>query len=254
MRQITQDLDRSTTQLGLPPPGALELIDGDRVVGWVKNNRVGFLGFGSADEAAHAAWVAYRTMSRRLARRTGARPVPIDVEPLAIHRSGDLEMIAASGREFARLVRFAPEDGEGSPNVGFEITVPSVQAELDVRAKAYAMYRTIRKSGIAWEMWRRIPAAPRERPQAATGERPRDEAPSALGFASKSLLAGFVIVFAIVLLLTMPTTVLVPLALVLGTGFVAGGALILADRWTENRKDDTSRMKTDGIQYAEVSR
>ena len=73
-------------RLALPPPLDLDLVDAGRAAGWIADNAVGFRGFGDETEAAHAAWVAHRTIARRLARTHGTRPVPVDIEPLAIQR------------------------------------------------------------------------------------------------------------------------------------------------------------------------
>ena len=52
-----------------PPPVPrndfpLDLLDGDRVVGWITPATIGFTGFATETEAAHAAWVAYRALAR----------------------------------------------------------------------------------------------------------------------------------------------------------------------------------------------
>lgn len=136
--------------MSLPPPAVMEfdLLDGDRVVGWVKGSAIGFQGFGTATEAAHAAWVAYRTLSRALARRRGERPVPIDIEPLALAREGERETILASGRAIATLLR-----RNGDESFAFELDVPEPIDTLGMRSLAYRLYRTLRKSGLRWALW-----------------------------------------------------------------------------------------------------
>src|SRR5690349_10317210 len=84
---------------------AADLMDGDRVVGWASGRTVGFRGFADEHEAAHAAWVAYRTLARRVARRRGTRPVPIDTVPLRLVWCDGREVILASGRVVATLIR-----------------------------------------------------------------------------------------------------------------------------------------------------
>ena len=140
--------------LALPPPLELDLIDAGREVGRITGDVVGFRGFADEVEAAHAAWVAYRTLSRRLARTHGTRPVPIDTEPLAVQRRGDEELILASGRPIAVLVRPGVDSASGPDSFGFEIRVPQPADELRVRAMANLMYRTLRKSGLRWALWR----------------------------------------------------------------------------------------------------
>lgn len=153
---LRPETDRSTNDLGLPPP-AFELTDGDRVVGWIAGPAMGFLGFGSEIEAAHAAWVAYRTMARRRARRDGSRPVPIDSEPLSLALRGDEAVILASGRPIATLVRPGEGSRSGQDAFGFEIRVPPPASAPDVRAMTHLVYRTLRKSGLRWALWQ--PAA-----------------------------------------------------------------------------------------------
>jgi len=146
-------------RLALPPPLELDLVDAGRTTGWIADNAVGFRGFGDETEAAHAAWVAHRTIARRLARSHGGRPVPVDIEPLAIQRVDGKEMILASGRPMASLVRPGPDTRSGVDSFGFELLIPTPLTELEARAMAYLVYRTLRKSGIRWAMWR--PDAPR---------------------------------------------------------------------------------------------
>ena len=144
----------SSEHLGLPPPLELDLVDAGRTVGWIASDTVGFHGFAGEEEAAHAAWVAHRTLARQIARTHGGRPVPVDTEPLSLQRSGERELILASGRPIATLVRPGAEDASGPDSVGFEIRIPDPADELRVRSLAYLMYRTLRKSGIRWALWR----------------------------------------------------------------------------------------------------
>src|SRR5690606_22170706 len=126
----------------------LDLIDAGRAVGWIIDHTVGFRGFADEMDAAHAAWVAHRTLSRRLALTHGTRPVPVDTEPLALERRGHEEAILASGRPIAVLVRPGAASASGSDSFGFEIRIPPPADELRVRAMANLIYRTLRKSGI----------------------------------------------------------------------------------------------------------
>ena len=167
----------SPGNIGLPPPTARPLIDMDRGVGWVTGNTVGFLGFANEAEAADAAWVAYRTLTQRLARRRGTRPIPIGTEPLTIRRRGNRQEIVASGRVIGTLARAEAEHPDTPTSFGFEIQIPQPADEQDelsersVNGKADLMYRTLRKSGIRWAMWGRDAAPPApgsvERPERA---------------------------------------------------------------------------------------
>ena len=149
----------SLDRVGLPPPLDVDLIDANRTVGWVTGDAVGFRGFATDVEAAHAAWAAYRTLSHRLARQHGARPIPVSTEPLAVESRNGREMILARGRPIAALVRPGPESRSGPDTFGFEIRIPAPADELQVRAMAHLIYRTLRWSGIRWSLWR--PAATR---------------------------------------------------------------------------------------------
>ena len=141
--------------LAQPPPLDMDLVDADRVVGWIVGSAIGFRGFTDETEAIHAAWVAHRALARRLARTHGMRLVPVDIEPLALARGddGETEVILASGRPIAKLVRSGSHNRAGD-SFGFELTVPSRLTEFELRGVAYFIYRTLRKSGVRWAIWR----------------------------------------------------------------------------------------------------
>ena len=139
---------------GVPPPLALELFDSDQHVGWVRAEVLGFGGFATANEAGHGAWVAYRAIWRRHAKQHGLRPHPIVPTPIELRSVGDRELILASGRPFATLVRPA-SDAFGANSFGFEIELPAPVDEHAALSAAYLVYRTLRKSGIRWTLWMR---------------------------------------------------------------------------------------------------
>lgn len=141
-----------------PPPFEMDLVDAGRTVGWISGSTIGFRGFANESEATHAAWVAHRTLARRIARTHGMRLVPIDVEPLALrpNETGGKDEILASNRPIAALVR-PDNDTKVGDSFGFELTVPSRMSELELRGVAYLIYRTLRKSGLRWTMWRPAP-------------------------------------------------------------------------------------------------
>lgn len=145
----------SPERFAVPPPYApdrasMDLMDADRRVGWINGDRVGFRGFATDEEAAHAAWVAHRTLTRRLARSHNLRPVPIGSEPLAVQRDGDDELIVASSGPVATLIRPELDGPAGHDSYGFELSVPQPADEVLVRAMAHLIYRTLRKSGVRW--------------------------------------------------------------------------------------------------------
>ena len=162
----------AASHLGLPPPAQSKLYDADRAVGWTAGRTVGFLGFADQTEAVHAAWVAYRALARRLAHEQATRPIPIDAEALSSWRQGDRELILAGGRAIAALVR-PGESPIGPRAFAFEVDIPQPADELRVRAMAHLMYRTLRKSGVRWALWRSatrdtVPSAAREISDRAT--------------------------------------------------------------------------------------
>lgn len=235
--------------LGLPPPLALELNDMDRVVGWVHGDRITFRGFASAPESAHAAWVAYRTIARRLARRDGARPIPISTEPLSLVRRGTRDLVVASGRPIATIVRAAPTDHDDGHRFGFELHVPGTPDEVTMRSLAYLAYRTLRRSGMRWAMWARPErdSAPASAPAASASAAPAHAAagPSAErepdrpdGGIDWGLAFLGVVAIAVILLVT-PGEIVAPLAMA-GAGMVIGALALAAlhegsRRWWERR-------------------
>jgi hypothetical protein len=135
-----------TTQMA--PPLDLDLLDGSRVVGWVRGWTVGFRGFANENEAAGAAWIAYKALARRLAHRQSGPPPPTGVEPLSLQQVGDRKVLLASGRPFATLITPSDESPSGPRSFGFEIEVPPPADELSMRSLAYRIYRTLRASGV----------------------------------------------------------------------------------------------------------
>jgi hypothetical protein len=176
-------------RLALPPPPRLDLVDDERAVGWIDDNEISFRGFADETEAAHAAWIAYRTIARRRARTHGTRPIPIDVEPLALHRVGDSEAIVASTRRVATLLRPGAESRNGEDSFGFVIALPEPTSELEAHTLADLAYRTVRKSGVRWALWRRDlapQAAPMAQRNAAPATDSRAERAAARGDGRRS--------------------------------------------------------------------
>jgi len=144
------------TRTDLPPP-MRHLLHHERHIGWLTGNTIGFVGFADAQEAANAAFVAYRTVSRTVAPLLGARPIPIDVLPLAIERVNGREMILASGRPIAQLVRPETNSPSGSRWFGFAIEVSRTVGEHRMAEIMRIASRALLKSGIRWSMVRPDP-------------------------------------------------------------------------------------------------
>jgi hypothetical protein len=128
----------------------LDLMDGDRRYGWIAEDRVGFVGFGDHVEAVQAAWVAHRTVMRRLARAPDAAPVANDARTFALVRYADDEVILANETPIAALVRPATDGVTDSDSYGFVIRIPGDTDHLGVRATAYRIYLALKSSGIPW--------------------------------------------------------------------------------------------------------
>lgn len=228
-------------RLDLPPPPRFDLLDAEHTVGWIEGSDVGFRGFADEHETASAAWVAHRTISRRLAGRAGIRSIPIDTEPLALARKENAELILASGRAIATLLRPGANSPSGADSFGFSIRVPGSASELTMRSSAYQIYRTLRKSGLPWAIWTPDatpspmestspavePVMTRQRGQAITGiPVPQPAVTFVSAFIMMALLALAVLVF----LLTASPPVRAPVGISLGLGSIAAGVVMLRRR------------------------
>jgi hypothetical protein len=200
-----------------PPPVSadgfyLDLMDGERVIGWIAPDAIGFRGFANDVEAAHAAWVAYRALSRHIAQRDGGAMLPIDAPPLAILDRSNERLVIANNRSIARLVDPSRDVESGAPSHAFELQLDGPRDELTVRSKAHLVYRALRRAGVRWAMWR--PARPLAGVVAAT----TDEKPDAHMRVSSPLPVWAAAVSAVLLI--------VAIALVAPDAALAIGALI----------------------------
>lgn len=144
---------RRAAQTALPPP-MRQLLHRERPIGWLEGSTLGFFGFADARDAANAAWVAYRTVSRKVAPLLGTRPTPIDIEPLTIERRNGRDAIAASGRPVAWLVRPGRNSLSGPDWFGFAIEIPPAVSERALPAIMRAASHAVLKSGLPWSMVR----------------------------------------------------------------------------------------------------
>lgn len=237
-------------RLDLPPPSQLDLLDMNRVVGWIDGSRVGFLGFADAQETASAAWLAYRTISRRLARRLRIRPIPIDTEPLALAQEGNREVILASGRAIATLLRPGSDSRSGPHAFGFTVTLPAPADELTVRSTAYAIYRTLRKSGLRWALWARdpssVPAKSSSPAKEAVMSRPRKyvnalTAQPAITVVTATVMAALALVTMVILFVTATAAVTVPIGVVLAMGAMVTTGLMVRERRRRHERRGSNR-------------
>jgi len=233
---------RTPSRLPTPPPLALDLSHAGRPVGWVRGDTIGFRGFASNVEAAHAAWVAYRAVAQRLAKTDGRRPIPVDIGRLTLSASDDGDngaVVMASGRPIATLLPPGPGSRSGD-SFGFELRVPAPTYETRMRAMAYLAYRTLRKSGARWALWardgqpraRRGDAVPAE---AITSSRaPRADSRSARRDVDRGF-ALLCLALVVSLALIMPRMAVLPLGAMVLAALVLVGAIELPRRWWVRR-------------------
>jgi hypothetical protein len=170
----TDMTEQLLNQRAQPPTFDLNLFASERTIGWLTPFTVGFGGFANRAEAMHAAWVAHRTLARRLAQRDGRRPIPVDTEPLELKPDG---RVLASGTRIASLYPARVEVGDAPDSIGFELAFPARMDEVGARAEALFLYRTLRRSGIRWSMW--LPKRPAEQEtQVPASPAPRVDSPS----------------------------------------------------------------------------
>ena len=248
-------------RLAVPPPGpTLDLTDMDRRVGWVRGDVIGFRGFGSHLEAAHAAWAAHRAIVRRLDRRTtSGATASIDPEPLTLARSGGREVVLAGGRPIATLLRPGPESASGPDSFGFELRLGAPTSELTMRTAAHLAYRTLRRSGLPWAMW-----APADRPEPSPAAEPASRRESRASVAPSSptrrswpsigralvRIAAVAFFFVLVAVAARPFAATQPLTVPIGVIAFAGlGAAAIAEA---NRRRQPQRLQSpDGARVAD---
>ena len=121
------------------------LLQDEQEIGYVDGTRVSFRGFTTRDDAALAASVAHRALTRR----RGEQPHSVD-EPkdtLVVDQGSTQAVIARAGI-LARLLPPAPEDSEVG-SWGFEIELlPEERFEVFAIARARVIWRALRGTGI----------------------------------------------------------------------------------------------------------
>jgi hypothetical protein len=223
--------------LSEPPPEArhdfaLDLLDGERLVGWLRPDAIGFTGFANANEAAHAAWVAYRTLQRRLARRDHRRPVPIDTEPLRLVAENNGRIIVGSRDRVAKLVE--PDVADAQENgFGFELRLDSPMDEVSMRAKAYRIYRTMRRSGVRWSMWRPAPALAPARAAAVVADGTVAESFIEHSLELRALALGVLLIAAAVVAFIVPGDIATMVALISIAGLILLRLTMLRAGWPQ---------------------
>lgn len=122
------------------------LYQGDRRIGYLRGDLVGFMGFATETEAAQAASLAHRALVRR---RAGAAAGSSD-EYFFGHTEEGQYVIARSGL-IARLVPPDPVTGEDA--WGFETSLePEESVGIFAMARARLMWSALRASGVTRRM------------------------------------------------------------------------------------------------------
>ena len=235
-------MTQRSTHMSLPPPPTHSLVDLDREVGWTNGRTIGFTGFADEHEAAGAAWLAHRTIARRLA-NDGSLPIPVDAQSLSLESRDGREVILTGERPIATLVRPGVGSRAGVDWYAFEIDVPPPADHVRVHALAYLVYRTLRRSGMLWSLWKLpehreptpvpVEGAPKEDVPRTNVTTTSPTLPSAPVLVAGVLVTGLLVTFLLVLL----GSAVQSLSSVAIIGMVLGIAMLssLAHRWRRKR-------------------
>jgi hypothetical protein len=121
------------------------LLQNEQEIGYVDGTRVSFRGFATRDDAALAASVAHRALTRRRGEQRHSVHEPKDI--LVVDQGSTQAVIAQAGI-LARLLPPAPEDSEVG-GWGFEIELlPGERSEVFAIARARVIWRALRGTGI----------------------------------------------------------------------------------------------------------
>jgi hypothetical protein len=121
------------------------LLQDEQEIGDVNGTRVRFRGFTTRDDAALAASVAHRALTRRRGEQPHSGDEPKDT--LVVDQGSTQAVISRAGI-LARLLPPAPEDSEVG-NWGFEIELlPEERFEVFAIARARVIWRALRGTGI----------------------------------------------------------------------------------------------------------
>jgi hypothetical protein len=152
-------LSRMTSQLPVPAPRPVDarLLDGTGTIGWIGEQRLGFTGFATLNEAVAAAWVAHVALERRAA-KSRREPAPYIESTPQLSREAENEWIEVANERVARLLRPgqtpAVHGGEEAPATsnwfGFEILFPPNTPVLDIDSSAHVVYRGLRRASVNW--------------------------------------------------------------------------------------------------------
>lgn len=136
---------------------AFRLFQGQREIGFIRGETVGFVGLMNADDAAFAGRVAHRTLASR---RDPTRPwMPILAADPFLVAEGDRQHLADPSGILATL-RPPASGPPGNEDWGVELELlPEEQPDVIAVARARAMWTALLGSGVAGRMRQFIPGA-----------------------------------------------------------------------------------------------
>jgi hypothetical protein len=126
-------------------PTEYRLSDGDRAIGYIREDTVGFRGFDSQAEAAEAAFTAHRALAQR---RSKAVWVPNAPEEFLVWDHQDGQYVIARSGLLARLT--SPDDGTEPGGWGFEVSLrPEERVSVFAMSRARTMWQALRWTGLS---------------------------------------------------------------------------------------------------------
>jgi len=121
------------------------LFDGDRAIGYIREDAVGFRGFDSQAQAAEAAYIAHRALAQR---RAKALWVPDAPEEFLVWDHDDGQYVIARSGLLARLTPPVPDAEPGG--WGFDVSLrPEERVSVFAMSRARTMWQALRWTGLS---------------------------------------------------------------------------------------------------------
>lgn len=132
---------------GQGPDAAFRMFDGDAYLGEIGDGSVTLTGFGSREDAAEAAHVAYRALERRRART----PWGGAMEGYYVWEANDGPRVIERSGLIARLV--PPDPDLGREDWGFALSLlPEERTSVFAMSRARTLWQSLRWSGLHGRM------------------------------------------------------------------------------------------------------
>ena len=141
------------------PPGAMALGTGGEEIGWIHDDTITVSGYRDLTTAAHAAWVAYQAIARRLARRRdggNALPDIPEVSGLTLADAQGYQVLIGNGQQVARIR--VDDSTRAEATFSVEVRVPQPTNPIMMNGLAYRMLRSLAGLGLLPES-ARLPSA-----------------------------------------------------------------------------------------------